>query len=329
MRLQRICDGLSAAKIQRLVRKWFARLPHPFTRADYLAGYRHDVSILQAEFALTQVLDRPLTGRLVFEQVLHENLDLGRPDQVQLVFNLRITRRTPGRFRTRVITNGVIPSLYVDYKSSKIHQYHKEGRALRTETTVNNTYDFKIGRRLHNLAELRQVGFQANRRLLDVQRISHDCTVGEDVFQQLQHPRIVDRQRVPAMRFGDLRIQMLFQALVVFRLGITGFTNRDLRELLAPLLGLDLSDFTPGMMTYDLRRLRLRGLIERIPGTHRYTVTDHGIRIALFYTRTYARVLRSGLTMLFDTHTPNKIETALKRLDALIDDHCAKAKLAA
>ena len=327
--LQKICEGLSSSRIQRLVRKWFRLLPHPYSRHDREEGYDYDISILQAEFALTQVFDRPRSGRLFFEHVLHENLDLGRPDHVQLIFNRRVTRRTPGRFRTRVITDGVIPSLYVDYKSSKIHQYHKEGRALRTETTINNTYDFAIGRRLHNLAELRQVGFQANRRLLDVQRISHDCTVGEDVFQQLQYPRVVDNQRVSAMRFGDLRIQMLFQALVIFRLGVTGFTNRDLREILAPLLGLDLSEFTPGMMTYDLRRLRLRGLIERIPGKHRYTVTDYGIRIALFYTRTYARVLRSGLTMLFDTQIPTNIQTAFNRLDVLIDKHCTQAKLAA
>lgn len=172
--LQRICDGLSAAKIDRLARKWFARLPHPFTAADRRAGYRYDLSILQAEFALTQILDRPLTGRLLFEQLVHEHLDLGRPDQVQLIFGRRVGRRTPGRFRTRVITAGVEPTLHVDYKHSKIHQYHKLGRGFRTETTINNPRDFAIGKRLHNLPFLRQVGFQANRRLLDVQTLSYD-----------------------------------------------------------------------------------------------------------------------------------------------------------
>ncbi|MGH8563777.1 MAG: hypothetical protein ACREXW_06660 [Gammaproteobacteria bacterium] len=95
------------------------------------------MSILQAEFSLTQVLDRPLTGRVFFEEVIRENLDLGRPSQVQLIFDRRVTRRTPGRFRSRVITEGVVPSLHVDYKSSRIKQYHKEGRALQTETTIN------------------------------------------------------------------------------------------------------------------------------------------------------------------------------------------------
>ncbi len=93
-----------------------------------------------------------MSGRVFFEQVIRDNLDIGRPDRVQLIFNRRVTRRTPGTFRTRVLTDGVTPSLHVDYKRSHIKQYHKEGRALRTETTINDTKDFAIGRRLHNLA---------------------------------------------------------------------------------------------------------------------------------------------------------------------------------
>src|ERR1700758_3645992 len=162
-RLQQICDGLSADKIDGLLRKWLRLLPHPFTGADRAAGYRYDISILQAEFSLTQVLDRPAHGRLLFEQVIRETLALGRPEQVHLIFGRRIPRRTPGRRQTRVLTQGVTPSLNVYYKTTRIKQYHKENRALRTETPINNTYDFGIGKRLHNLPKLREIGFEANR----------------------------------------------------------------------------------------------------------------------------------------------------------------------
>jgi hypothetical protein len=147
-RLQRICDGLSAAKIDALLRKWLRLLPHPFTGADRRAGYRYDLSILQAEFSLTQVLDKPQHGRQFFEQVIRENLDLGRPEQVQLIFKRRVQRNTPGLFRTRILTQDVTPSLHVYYKNTRIKQYHKESRALRTETTINNTRDFGVGKRL-------------------------------------------------------------------------------------------------------------------------------------------------------------------------------------
>jgi hypothetical protein len=149
---------------------------------DRKAGYRYDISILQAEFSLTQVLDQPVHGRLFFEQVIRENLDLGRPEEVQLIFNRKIDRRTPGRFRTRIVTQDVTPSLNVYYKNARIKQYHKENRALRTETTINNSYDFGIGKRLHNLPKLREIGFAANRRLLDVERLSNDCMLTEDTI---------------------------------------------------------------------------------------------------------------------------------------------------
>jgi hypothetical protein len=267
-RLQSICDGLSAEKIDALLRKWLRLLPHPFTAADRKAGYRYQVSMLQTEFSLTQVLDRPVTGRVFFEEVIRENLDIGRPGQVQLIFGRRVTARTPGRFRTRVITDGVVPSLHVDYKSTRIKQYHKEGRALRTETTINNTRDFGIGKLLKNLPALRQVGFQANRRLLDVQRVSHDCAIGEDAFDKVVRPAHVEGQRVSALRFGDKRVQALFAVLVVFSLQLRGFNNREMRGLPAQLLGLDPAKYPVGRMTYDLRRLRLHGIIERIPHTH-------------------------------------------------------------
>lgn len=313
-RMQQLADGLSAAKIDALARKWLAKLPHPYTVADRKAGYRYDVSILQAEFSLTQVLDRPQTGRIFFEQVIRENLDIGRPDQVQLIFERRISKRTPGRFRTRVLTQGVVPSLHVDYKNTKIKQYHKEGRALRTETTINDTRDFRIGKRLVNLPALRQIGFSANRRLLNVQRLSHDCTIGEDAFRQVNDPVVVNGQRGSALRFADPVVQALFAALLVFRLLPRGFSNRELRDHWAPLLGKTPQSITPGQMTYHLRRLRLHGLIERIPKTHRYRTTDPGWRTMLFCTRCYNRTLRPGLAEI----SPNQ-DSAPQSLNQLVD----------
>jgi hypothetical protein len=330
-RAQAICDGLGADQIETLLRTWLARLPHPFTSADQEAGYRYAVSILQAEFSLTQVLDRPLTGRVFFEEVIREHLDLGRPDQVQLIFDRRVTKRTPGRFRTRVITEGVIPSLHIDYKHSRIKQYHKEGRALRTETTINNTRDFGIGKRLTNLPALRQVGFGANRRLLDVQRVSHDCQLGEAAFAQITQPITVNGQRAAALRFEQDRVQALLSALVVFSLLPMGFSNRDLREHLAPLLGLAPSQLPPGRMTYDLRRLRLHGLIERLPHTHRYRLTRDGLRTALFFTRTYARLFRSGLAQVIPAATTanSRLRAAFDHVDRAIEHHCTSNRLIA
>jgi hypothetical protein len=329
-RLQAICDGLGPSHIESLLRKWLARLPNPYTDADRAAGYRYELSVLQAEVSLTQVFDRPQTGRIFFEEVIRENLDLGRPDQVGLIFDRRVIRTTPGPFRTRVITEGVVPHLYVDYKRSRIKQYHKEGRALRTETVINDAYDFGIGKRLVNLPALREVGAQANRRLLDVQRISHDPALGETTFGQLTHPREVDGQRASALRFADQRTQQLLSALVIFRLAPAGFRAADLRRHLAPLLGLSPDQLRQGRLSYELRRLRLHGLIERIPRSHRYRVTDLGFRTATFFSRAYARLIRPGFAQLIDSRPTgdSRLRRPLHAFELAVDHWTIAAKLA-
>jgi hypothetical protein len=330
VRLQQILDELDETKIEAMVRKWLSRLPDPFTAADHAAGFNPKLSILQAEFSRTQVFDRPLSGRHLFEEIIRENLDLGRPSKVSLIFNRRINKRTPGTFHTRVVTQGVIPSLHVSYKFSKIKQYFKEGRALRTETTINNTHDFGVGRSLTNLPALRAIGFNANRRLLEVETLSQDCTLAEGVFDQVTHPQICNDQRAAGLRFDDARVIALLQVLCLF-LGLPeGFRNASMREWMAQALAVPVDAYSPGRMTYDLRRLRLHGLIERIPHSHRYQVTDLGIRVALFFTKVHSRILRPGLSQLFDgcPKAPNRpIATAMHRLNQAFAALFDQAKL--
>src|SRR3954454_19012527 len=332
--VQAICDRLGPEQIDALLRKWLAILPHPFTAADRAAGYRYDLSIWQAEFSLTQVLDRPVTGRVFFEHVIRDNLDTGRPDQISLIFDRKLIHgrrlRTPGRFRTRVITDGVTPSLHIDYKHTTIKQYHKEGRALRTETTINDTRDFGIGRRLTNLPALREIGLSANRRLLSAQRLSHNPIRAAEAFTAVHDPIITNTgARVAGLRLGDRRAHALLQAVLVFRLHTNGFANRDLRALLAGLLGAD--TITAGQMSYDLRRLRVHGLIIRIPHSHRYRLTETGLHHAMLLSHVHTRLLLPGLAQLTDPDppAPSPLRAAARNYRHALDQLTEDAGLAA
>jgi len=331
---QRLADKFDEEKIERFYRKWLAKLPHPFPAADRQAGFRYQLSVLQSEFSLTQVWDRPRHGREFFEEVIRENIDLGRPENVQLIFARKMQKKTAadGRCRTRIVNQGVIPSLHVYYKNTHLKQYHKtcaKGAALRTETTINNTYDFNVGRLLKNLPQLREIGFAANRRMLEVEKASHDCRIGAAAFQNLQTPATVDGQRASALRFGDARVQALFGVLMLLCLQVEGFRNRQLRPLLAQMLGLPEAEIRPGRISYELRRLRLHGLIARIEKSHRYRLTREGLATVVFYQRTYARLIRPGLSILqggLPEH-PKPLARAFQRLvneiDANISENAA------
>ncbi len=172
--------------------------------------------------------------------------------------------------------------------------------------------DFGVGRRLKNLPALLQIGLDANRRVLQVEQLTHDCHIGAQAFDQLQKPAEVNGQHVSALPFGQERVQALLTVLVLFCLQPEGFRNRQLRPLLAQLLGLSESQISPGRMSYDLRRLRLHRLIERVPKTQRYRLTAFGLKTALFYSRTYQRLLRRGLSEL---HNPRLSESSTLAID--------------
>jgi hypothetical protein len=329
--LQAACDALGPADVQAFFDRWSHQLPWPMTAHDRAAGYDHRVAICQLEVSLTHVFDRPVQGRHFFEAVIRENLDLGRPDRVGLLFPLRITRTTPPPtfgYRTRVITDGVQPSLHVEYKHSHVKQYFKEQHALRTETTINNPKDFYVNKGVDNLSHLRELGHQVNRKLLEVERVSHHCVLTQDALDRLQCPTVEAGQRVSALRFGDPRVMALMQGLAGFTHLPRGFRNRDLRPQVTALLG---RPYTAAQMTYDLRRLRLKGLIHRIPQTHRYTATSYGLKVAFFYSKLYLRILRPEWNALLpeNDHLPRPLRTALDQLDVEIQKLHQDAALAA
>jgi hypothetical protein len=303
-RLAGICNGLSERDIFAFFDRWTRDvLPSPFTASEQ-ARYGYRLSVRQIELSDTRVFDRPQAGRAWFEQTIHDQLDLGRPDKVQIVFDRTITKRTPGRFQTKVITKGVEPIIQAHYKHSKVKQYYKHGRALRTETTVNDPYDFGILRTLsaETWQQLRQIGNDINQRLLDSELQACSCAPDPTVLERIVSPSIEEGQPAPALRFADPRVMALFACVCSFQHLFAGLSNRTLRPMVAELI----DGYTQGQMTYDLRRLRRKGLIHRIPRTQRYELTDLGRMIAVFFTKTYVRILNPGLAEL-DPQLPAEI----------------------
>jgi hypothetical protein len=321
-KLQQICDSLGPEQIEGVFRKWLKRIPLPLRPADRAAGYDWNLSIWQMEVSLTQIFDRPLRGREFFEEIIRDNLDLGRPDRVQLVFDRVVTKKTPGQFRTRVIQDGVHPSLHINYKSFDLKQYFKEGRGCRTEGTFRNPNDFGVNKGLPNLPYLQKIGREINRRLLEVERVSHNSGLSGDSIQRVVQPTVTeDGEKAPALKFGQPRVMTLFLALTLFQHLIDGFHNRDLRALVVDLLGVNRAEYTASQMTYDLRRLRLKGLIYRPPKTHRYFLTPYGWKTARLFTRLEARVFRPAIAMFTsnDAVLPFPLRASLDRVDAQLD----------
>ena len=328
--LQKICDALQPGTINVFFQRWLARLPLPLDRADQDAGYRWELSMAQVEVSRTIVFAQPRYARAFFEALVTDNLDLGRPDTVEIIFGRRIVtgrqRATQGTFKTKIITRGTEITINAFYRHSRIKQYLKDGRALRIETVVNSPTDLRIGRRLQNLDQLQEAARAINTRLLHTERAGQGCVLANPVFERIAHPTTdAAGRRATAMRFGDSRVQALAGALCVTVCAVTGITNRSLRALMTGLLG---TPYSMAQASYDLARLARNGLITRRPHANTYDLTPDGLAFAIFYTKVHDRVL-APLFTAGQPPAPPQLRDALRTIEQHINQRLADARLPA
>lgn len=325
--LDRLCRRFGPDHIQRFFDRWLYRLPNPFTRQDRHAGYTYQLSLLQLEISRTEVFDRPLHGRQFFEEVIKDHIDLGRPERMQLVFGRRILRRRgQPPTRTRIFSQEVDPSLQISHRNTRVKQYWKLDRALRTETTFNDTYDFRIGRKLENLPKLISLGKDINRRLLEMERQSHRATPAASIFESVVLPTGEPGRRAPGLRFGDPRVVALFGALSQFRFVFGGFFAKDLRPLVEHHLA---RPYSIRQAAYDLRRLIRKGLIERQPRCNRYQLTSLGRRFILFAAKLYNRIFCRGIARLQPNYPQGPLNNSWHRFESQLEGLIADAQIAA
>lgn len=278
----------------------------------------------QVEVSRTLVFTAPRYARAFFETLLTDNLGMGRPDEISLIFDRRIRSDTETGFLTKVVTRGVDSTVNFFYRHSRIKEYLKDGRALRVETVVNNPGDLGVLARLPHLPELVTKARDANDRLLHAQRVGQGCVLASPAFERVALPSTtVDGRRAPALRFGDPRVMALVGALTMGIYAVTGFTNRSLRAQIAGLLG---APYTANQMGYDLTRLRVNGLIERLPGSNTYLLTEDGQRVAMFYSKVHDRVLRP-LIAANRPPAPVELREALHTVDRHVRHYVRDARL--
>jgi hypothetical protein len=327
--LQQICDRFGPGTVQVWFERWMARLPLPLTYADRDGGFWWELSMRQVETSRTLVFDGDVHARAFFEALLCENMDLGRPENVELLFRRgqRLGGHSgppPGGFKTKIDQRCELVTMNVFYKSSRLKQYLKDGVALRIETVINSPKDLRCNRRLENLPELQDKARAINDRLLHTETAGQDTVLVSPVIERITRPTVTgDGRKAPALRFGDLRVQALAGATAAMLFTVPGITNKTLRGLMTGLLN---RPYSMNQASYDLSRLARNGLIQRVPGRNRYALTPDGLLFATFYTRVYDHVLRP-LMAPGRPNAPPELTEALAALDQLTASHLARARV--
>jgi hypothetical protein len=328
--LQAICDRFGPGTVQVWFERWMARIPLPLDDADRDGGYWWELSMRQVETSRTLVFDQDCHARAFFEALLCENMDLGRPENVELLFRRGERRGQPAKtlpargFRTAIDQHCQMVTINVFYKNSRVKQYLKDGVALRIETVINSPDDLGCRRTLGHLPELQAKARAINDRLLHTEIAGQGTVLVSPVIERITRPTLTrEGRKAPALRFGDLRVQALAGAMAAMLFTVTGITNKTLRGLMTGLLH---RPYGMNQASYDLSRLARNGLIARVPGRNRYTLTPDGLLFAHIYTKVYDHVLRP-LMAPDRPNAPPELTAALDTLDHLAAAHIATARV--
>ena len=320
--LQRAADEVTPHLVEHIALRWLGQVPDPLTRDERAAGYPVRFSIYQAEFSDNVIFHQTQVLNRVYEAMLWDHLHLGRPDLIKVIFDRRIYRNTPSAFGTRMLRQGVVSCLKVFYKHSWLKQYNKGGRVLRTEACINDPRDFMIKKSLVHLGYLGRVAYHAITRFQKAQAVAQATALDRSTLERLVTPSTKGGQRVPGLRVGAPRAMRILAALGCAGLSFKAFSNAEFREVLVGRFGAEPQEATPTRVGYELRKLRGKDLIRKAGGRNRYTLTDHGYRVALCLTKLHQRflapaldtwdpVLREALAA-----SPHELDQALTRLDA-------------
>ena len=327
--LQAICDRFGPGTVQVWFERWMARLPLPLNRADRDAGYWWELSMRQVETSRTLVFDDDVHARAFFEALLCENMDLGRPENVELLFRRgqRLGASHPAAGRR--LQDQDRPVLRPGHPQRVLQELPAEAVPERRRRAAHRDRHQRPRRTCAataaaNLPELQDKARAINARLLETETVGQGTALVSPVIERITRPTLTgEGRKAPALRFGDLRVQALAGAIAAMLFTVTGITNKTLRGLMTGLLH---RPYSMNQASYDLSRLARNGLIPRVPGRNRYTLTRDGLLFAHFYTKVYDHVLRP-LMAPDRPNAPPELAAALATLDQLTADHIARARV--
>ena len=278
--LQRLADRLSESHIRMVCDEWVYRLFPVFTNAERMAfGLRYEYSQGQYERSHSLVFRKADVANDLFQRLIDTNRRHFGAATIKTIFSGTHLGAHPKRLSTTTKrTKEGLTTFKIQHKNSILRQYNKYlGEMLRTELCVNKLEDLGLGKGLSNFAALRA---RADEVLEDFQKREfavYQKALPRGVVEEWAKPTQVGKTRVAGLRIDNKRVLAVAESMVVATHCFEGFANRSLRQEVQQRLRVDEDDYKASQLHYDLRKFQAQGMVERVDGTNRYRVTNHGL----------------------------------------------------
>jgi hypothetical protein len=327
-RLQELADAFAPQDIQQPINAWLAKFVPFFSEEERERGYRHQLYMYQMEYCHNLLFHKRAALEKLFERLMDANRSMGRPDKLAIFFKRACFQPvTQDGCITLKRTVTRVPVLTAGFKRTGIKQYVSNGVGLRTESSSHQLKDLSMPKNIANLPRLREVFRQANQRYLQVQQDILATFVDRGELLKMRQPSFTPTgRRLPGMRIDDPRLMAVVHAFLCFAY-LAGKAVFRTRDLLADVQkALDNPNYRLSQLRYDLTKLRGKGLLQRLPKTQNYQLTDQGTRLAVLYLKLYQRFyapLTSAIQAPFlgDKRLSNRYRSKLDRLYLALDNN--------
>ena len=306
--LQELADSLTARDLVQCGQKWLTYLTPFFTEKERKqAGCQHRLFFSQVEYCDNLVFRRRAALDQLGERLLDANRTLGQPNKLTVIFGRKITPRYRGQLQT-VIEDLDLPNPVErsHYKHGFLKQYVRDHLLLRTEAATNDVTDYGVRKAVEQLPQLRQKMQAITNRYQDVQQDILETFVDRGQLRQLSQPTVLPNgKRIPGLKLDHPRQLAVMHALVRFAhiAANNTFATTEIYSQVQEALGLTPSQYQLSSLRYDLWKLRAKGLVEKLPHSHRYRLPAVGYRLCLVYLKLFEKIyapLTAGLLAPFD-----------------------------
>lgn len=294
-RLQEVADSVTARDLDRCAQKWLRTFTPFFTPSERReAACQHRLFLTQVEYCDNLIFHRRAALDALGERLFDANRTIGQPTKLAAIFGRKVTKRYRGKLETLIedldLPNPVIRSYYRD---GSIKQYVRDHLLLRTEATSNNVVDFGVPKAVAGVPLLRPAMATVVDRYLTVQQDILETFVDRGQLRELAQPtRLPSGRRIPGLKLDHPRQLALMHAVVRFAhiAASDTFTTKDLHPITAAALDLPPEQYRLASLRYELSKLRAKGLLERVPHSHRYRLLPDGYRVCLLFLKLFDRV---------------------------------------
>jgi hypothetical protein len=330
-KLQQLADSLTAHDLSSCGQKWLACLTPFFKESERkTCGCQHRLFFSQVEYCDNLIFHRRAAIDRLDQRLLDANRTIGQPNKITTIFGRKVTKYYKGKLQT-VIEDIDLPNpvIRTHYANGFVKQYVRDHLCLRTEPATNDVTDYGVKKAVENLPQLRDRLSSICDNYLNVQQDILESFVDRGQLHHLIQPTVLPSgKRIPGLKLDHPRQLALMHALVRFAHIAAGntFTTAELYPYVLAALQMSANQYSLASLRYDLRKLRAKHLVEKLPKSRHYRLCPQGYSICLVFLKLFERVyapLTTGLLQPYraDSKLQDYKRTQLDRLyQKIVDD---------